>query len=307
MPEVRTIEEYVAAVRAALADLPARDREAALEDVEAHLRAEAARVGERAAIEALGWPHAYADAVRAALTGEPPDATSPQGRILGMPYDFRGVTTERLANRLWNPADPRIFMPRLFGIGWTINFGAIAVRLGLLRPDDTDDAAFERAPDAAVAGALAVPALLAAATVALIAAAWPSLPAEVPIHWGANGAPDDWAPRTLAFGLVLALSVLPMAVTYAQVLRRGGTKRARIVSASALGLVSTLGLGLAALTVADAGGGRSGPWVMPVILAGLALSFALLYVPLRLGLRAQWREATSAHKKGEDDGSDSVR
>lgn len=307
MREIHTIDAYVAAVAAALGDIAADDRATTIEDLEAHLRVEAERVGEQAAIEALGPPQAYADAVRAALAGEPADETAPQGRVLGMPYDFRGVSVERLAQRLWNPADPRVFMPRLLGVGWTVNFGAIAVKLGLLRPDDTDDAAFERVPDRAVVAVAAVPALLALATVALIAIAWPSLPARVPFHWGPDGSPDGWAPKTLAFGLVVGLTVLPVALTYAQVFLRRTSKRARIVSAAALGLVAALGLGLTSVTVADADGGRSGHWVLGVIVAGLVLSFVLLYVPLRLGLRAEWREAARLTEEGGDDGPGSAR
>ncbi len=39
----------------------------------------------------------------------------------------------------WDPTDARILIPRSIGIGWDINLGAVAVRLGWLRPDDFDD------------------------------------------------------------------------------------------------------------------------------------------------------------------------
>lgn len=292
MDEVRTIDEYVAAVREALADLPERQRTDAVAELDQLLREQASRHGERAAIEAVGLPDAYANDIRAAIVGEPADGPVPQGRILGMPYEFREVTAERVAERIWNPADPRIFMPRLFGIGWTINFGALAVRLGLLRPDDAGDEVFDRIPGSVIRAALSVPVGFAAATLALAAIAWPSLPPDVPIHWGVSGAPDDWASKPFAFGLLLALTVLPVAVTYARVLRRGTSARTRILSAAALGLVSSLGFGIAVFTVADADGGRSGNWMWLVILGSLVLSFLLLYVPTRLGIRAEWRDAT---------------
>jgi hypothetical protein len=44
------------------------------------------------------------------------------GRIGFVPYDFRPPTVERLRERLWNPNDPRIFTPHVWGVGWTINF-----------------------------------------------------------------------------------------------------------------------------------------------------------------------------------------
>ena len=297
MDEVRTIDEYVAAVREALADVPAHEREEALAELESLLRTDAERRGEAAAIEALGWPRTYAKAIRMALTGDD-EGPQPQGRVLGVPYDFRGATTQRLSERIWNPADPRIFMPRLFGVGWTINFGALAVKLGLLRPDDAGEDAYERIPHAAVAGALAVPAVLAVGALALVVVSWASLPAEVPVHWGTAGAPDDWAPKPLAFGGLLALTVLPVAVTYTRILRRGATARTRVLSASALGLLAALGLGIVVLTVADAHGGASGLLVLPIILAAVALAFLLLYVPMRLGMRAEWRESLGRDEEG---------
>ena len=46
----------------------------------------------------------------------------PSGRFLKVPYDFRFPTLERVRQRLWNPEDPRIFTPNVFGVGWSLNF-----------------------------------------------------------------------------------------------------------------------------------------------------------------------------------------
>jgi uncharacterized membrane protein len=32
---------------------------------------------------------------------------------------------------VWNPAEPRVFPPKQFGIGWGLNFHALLERLGL--------------------------------------------------------------------------------------------------------------------------------------------------------------------------------
>ena len=45
----------------------------------------------------------------------------PTGRFLGLPYDFRVPTADRLRERLWNEDDERIFTPMVFGVGWSIN------------------------------------------------------------------------------------------------------------------------------------------------------------------------------------------
>ncbi|HEX8917571.1 MAG TPA: DUF5808 domain-containing protein [Chloroflexota bacterium] len=43
------------------------------------------------------------------------------GTIVGIPYDFRPPTPERLRATFWNKNDPRIFTPRPFGVGWGVN------------------------------------------------------------------------------------------------------------------------------------------------------------------------------------------
>jgi hypothetical protein len=47
------------------------------------------------------------------------------GRKLGIPYDFRLPTPGRIKERMWNPDDPRVFTPRVYGAGWTINFATL--------------------------------------------------------------------------------------------------------------------------------------------------------------------------------------
>jgi len=55
-----------------------------------------------------------------------------QGRFLGMPYDFRRPTWQRFQERVWNSSDRRIFTPKTFGWGFTINLYEVARRLGLV-------------------------------------------------------------------------------------------------------------------------------------------------------------------------------
>jgi hypothetical protein len=42
------------------------------------------------------------------------------GDIVGIPYDFRWPTPERLRAKWWNPSAP-LFTPHTFGVGWSIN------------------------------------------------------------------------------------------------------------------------------------------------------------------------------------------
>lgn len=45
-----------------------------------------------------------------------------QGSIMGIPYDFRIPTIERIRAEVWNKDTNRILMPHSFGMGWGINF-----------------------------------------------------------------------------------------------------------------------------------------------------------------------------------------
>lgn len=54
------------------------------------------------------------------------------GRFLGIPYDWRAPTWTVIKERMWNPNDPRIFTPHVFGWGWSINVYQLLHRLGLI-------------------------------------------------------------------------------------------------------------------------------------------------------------------------------
>jgi hypothetical protein len=56
-------------------------------------------------------------------------ATEPRsGKFLGVPYDFRRPTVARAKSRLWNRDEPRLFVPKVFGIGWDVNFARLLGR-----------------------------------------------------------------------------------------------------------------------------------------------------------------------------------
>lgn len=55
------------------------------------------------------------------------------GRFLGLPYDWRKPTLARIASRAWNPHDRRVFTPKAYGWGLTINVYELFRRLGLTR------------------------------------------------------------------------------------------------------------------------------------------------------------------------------
>ena len=56
----------------------------------------------------------------------PPEQRTWNGKVASVvPYDFRMPTVERAKERLWNPESETLVGPRVFGVGWTPNFGRL--------------------------------------------------------------------------------------------------------------------------------------------------------------------------------------
>ena len=51
----------------------------------------------------------------------PPEERTWNGKIAGIPYDFRLPTVDRIRATYWNKDTSKIFLPQVFGIGWSIN------------------------------------------------------------------------------------------------------------------------------------------------------------------------------------------
>jgi hypothetical protein len=52
----------------------------------------------------------------------PPEQRTWTGRVAGVPYDFRPPTVERALAKVWDPENPSLIAPTVWGVGWTINF-----------------------------------------------------------------------------------------------------------------------------------------------------------------------------------------
>lgn len=60
---------------------------------------------------------------------KPEDQRTWHGNVAGfIPYEFRKPTAERLKATYWNP-EGSVVSPRMWGVGWSPNFGAIKQRL----------------------------------------------------------------------------------------------------------------------------------------------------------------------------------
>ena len=52
-----------------------------------------------------------------------------------MPYDFRMPTVEKIRTTVWNP-DGTIVANKAFGLGWTVNLGAVVAKVRSLSTAD---------------------------------------------------------------------------------------------------------------------------------------------------------------------------
>jgi hypothetical protein len=85
----------------------------------------------RRELNALGWILRMVTfgLVAAAVYKElqlPADKRTWHGRLFDMvPYDFRMPTPRKLISAWWNPDSNNVFSEQPFGVGWTINVGAL--------------------------------------------------------------------------------------------------------------------------------------------------------------------------------------
>lgn len=222
----------------------------------------------------------------AASATTPPDPF--RGTFLGVPYNWHLPTLDQVTAQLWEPADRRLWRPRLFGAGWDLNFGALAVRTGLIEPD-AEDVPLDSAPDSAFVAAL-VPAAVAAK---LIAASYllrrGALPGRVQTHWTLSGRPDRFTTKGRAAGTAFALAAIPAAAA-ATVVAARPDKRVRAAAIAGATGVSLVAASSWVSTLLGARGGRVSPMLGPVAaLVPAAGIFAVLAWLSRVGRAAEIR------------------
>jgi len=249
------------------------------------------------ALDELGTPEALAQAFADAAADDPATRGHLAGRILGVPYDVRPLTSDRVARRAWDPTSRKILVPKAFGVGWTVNFGALAVRAHLVRPDDEDDP-FTSAGPRVVTATLAAPLAAVAALAVLFATTWATLPDPVPTHWGLGGRPDGFSSPVVAVAGLGALAAVPTVLAVIVHLR-GRRPFARVAAfAVSLGFAA-LAVSIYAQTLFTVRGG-SGVWpTWAGIAAFVVLPFLLLVTVSRRGRAAeQRRDLSSSPSKG---------
>lgn len=194
--------------------------------------------------------------------------------IAGMPNSFTRGIGRRMAGT-FNPTDERLLVPRVLGAGWTLNMGAVAVRLGLLRPDDIDDEVL----DAAANDHLATSQLVASGPIALAAAA-------AILLWRRRHAVARLTGRNqgvnLAFGALIPLAAAALL---------SASVNPQIPSGQRLtmpALAATLGLLAAGSSTQLAYRPKGQSIVLASLLLAAPLNLALSYLPVRSALRDDW-------------------
>ncbi|MCZ4275339.1 DUF5808 domain-containing protein [Rhodococcoides yunnanense] len=280
-------KHYLRTVNQNLGDLSTSDRKHALEALAAQLE-ELADAGIDP-VSALGDPVRYAAHLRDALTDDTSDGQT-QWRVLGLPVETRGPVSAEVRSRTWDPTNPRLIVPRLFGIGWTLNLGALAVKLGLIRPDDASEDVLTRIPARNLRRAQLAPLVLAGATAAMLAANWRSLPLSVASGFDAAGRPRGQAPRWTLIGTV-GLGVVPALWAAG----KSATVEDRLVRAASATSLAVISASTVAATVIQArhSRGRWGLLIPAALPLAAAASLAVIVAPLRSGLREVWRTATT--------------
>jgi hypothetical protein len=263
---------YVDDVAAHLGSLPATERRAALEDLREAL-AEGIDPAD------LGPAEDYAAAL--ATSTPTTDREESLGRVLGLPVDVRAATHREVRSRIFDPSDERLFVPRVLGAGWTVNHGALAVRLGLLRPDDLDEEVLAHIPASVQRITHAIPWVAAAKTAIWAAIAWRT-GTRVPTHWDASGQVDGWGDRRT--------TLLPLVALGAGAAWWGTRKTPdafdRLVRRALGASTASMTTAVAVLTALSAHRpDQSHPEAVLVALAPLAMSTAMLTGPVRAGLR----------------------
>jgi len=72
---------------------------------------------------------------------QPQEQRTWHGTVFGIPYDFRVPTFERIKESMWNPEDERLFTPRPFGVGWSLNIARLLQMVRETSETDSDDGA----------------------------------------------------------------------------------------------------------------------------------------------------------------------
>lgn len=208
-------------------------------------------------------------------------------RVLGVPVDIRGLTEPRARLRAFETENPSLLVPRAVGVGWDLNLGAVAVKLGLIRPDDSLPDLEGHIP-ARVSTLLTVAPLGGAAVVAAMGALAVRNDGPLPSNWSITFRPSSWVSAPRAVAVPVVLSVAAGAWAAAESLRHRGSARPQgpevTATAQVLGLQTMSAMLIAASRRAAKAPERRSLLALSGIVAFPAVSTAVLVATVRAAL-----------------------
>lgn len=199
---------------------------------------------------------------------------------------------------LWHAGGAPILPPKPFGLGRSLNLGALAAAVGLIRPDDDDERAWEAARPVGAAALVGLCGSAVIAQVFIVALTWRDLPLTVPTHWGFSGRADHEVPTPWLIGSTMTLAAALTGYAALVVIRQWRARRRAVETVVCCGLFAwaTTVVVAAALLAPSAG--------LVVGLVGMVLTMGLLVlVPalvLRHGVRQLAQTPTSSSTSGKE-------
>lgn len=209
-------------------------------------------------------------------------------RILGIPVSLQGLTDSEARLRAFEPENPKLFVPRTVGAGWDLNVGALAVRLGLLRPDDSIPDLAEHIPSTTVNTLRAAPLVGAVAVIAAGVYAAQRYE-QMPTNWGLTFRPTRWGSGTAAMIPPVVISVgagLWSEITSRRAIAQQSKPTVDVTtSAQAIGLQALSLVLIAAAARQVNNDNASNPMVLTGVLIAPAVTTGVLVTTVRSALR----------------------
>ena len=209
-------------------------------------------------------------------------------RVLGLPVSLAGLTNAEARLRAFEPENPKLFVPRTVGIGWDLNIGAVAVRLGLLRPDDSVPDLVDHIPSATLK-TLRISPLIGASAAVISGACTAQHHDQLPTNWGVTFRPNRWGNGVAAMATPVLLSV--GSGVWAEIAtRRATTSNSNptvdvTAAAQALGL-QAMSLVLITAAARQADDPKAARWLpLAGVLTAPAVSTGVLVTTVRSALR----------------------
>lgn len=212
------------------------------------------------------------------LFGKDSDGTF---RVLGVPASLDGVTSREARLGWFEPENPNLFVPRKIGVGWDLNVGALAVKLGLIRPDDSLPDLESYISDEDALGLTLAP-LIGAATVTCAVAVASAKRDEVVSNWSLTLRPKELKTPLRAFIPNLVLSN-GFAAWNAWQNRKGGVDVVGVAETLGIQAFSLLNI-VAAVKSADRGD-RPCPGAVLATLAMPAVTTGVLVATVKSALK----------------------